>query len=204
MHVNEETLPTKCVLLTGFRGTSSELLVKRAKCSSLVLPNDKLLDSRLLFKELDRKNYDYVLSFGQKPNMKDKVCIETVARGADYCGSTNDCAGKNCGSDMNYCAGTNNRDGTSYFGNTNLGVNTNFEYRSLKAAFESRKIPARISTNAGTSFCNALYWNGLNYIFAEGLRTKMLFVHIPFYKNLSDPECFLEEILAAVEAICGN
>lgn len=172
MHVNKETLPAKCVLLTGFRGTSSELLVKRAKCSSLVLPNDKLLDSRLLLEELDQKNYDYVLSFGQKPNMKDKVCIETVAR------STN--------------------------GNTNLGVNTNFEYGSLKAAFESRKIPVRISTNAGTSFCNALYWNGLNYIFAEGLRTKMFFVHIPFYKNLSDPECFLEEILAAVEAICGN
>lgn len=173
MHVNEETLPKKCVLLTGFRGTSSELLVKRAKCSSLVLPNDKLLDSRLLFEELDRKSYDYVLSFGQKPNMKDKVCIETVA------GSMN--------------------------GNTNLRVNTNFEYEWLKAAFEARKIPVRISNNAGTSFCNALYWNGLNYISDGGLRTKMLFVHIPFYKNLAAPEWFLEQLLGAVEEVsCGN
>lgn len=172
MHVKEETLPMKSVLLTGFRGTSSELLMKRAKCSSLVLPNDKWLDSRLLCGELNRKSYDWILSFGQKPNMKDKLCIETAARGA-------------------------NGDANSY-------VNTNFEYELLKTALEARNIPVRISHNAGTSFCNALYWNGLNYISAEGLRTKMLFVHIPFYKNLSDPECFLEEILAAVEAICGN
>lgn len=154
------------ILLTGFCGTSSELLIKTAKYKSLILSNDKIVDSQMLIQEISRNSsYDKILSFGQKPNIKDKVYLETTAKNAD-----------------------------SY-------INTNFEYGRLKALLETNNIPVQISNNAGTSFCNALYWNGLNYIRHKGLYTELLFLHIPFYKNISNPEVFFERILTAIEDI---
>ena len=44
------------ILLTGFRSTSSELLVKKAKAKSLILPNDKVLDFRKLLAEIGTDN----------------------------------------------------------------------------------------------------------------------------------------------------
>lgn len=41
----------------------------------------------------------------------------------------------------------------------------------------------RISHNAGTSFCNNLYFFGLNYISENRLDTEMFFLHVPFAKN---------------------
>ena len=70
----------KEILLTGFCGTSSELIVNKAACKSPVLPNDKVLDSQILLVQLGRHDYRYIFSFGQKPNIKDKVYIETTAR----------------------------------------------------------------------------------------------------------------------------
>lgn len=57
------------ILLTGFCGTSSELLVKKANHKSLILPNDKILDSQILLEEISLQRYDYILSFGQKSNI---------------------------------------------------------------------------------------------------------------------------------------
>lgn len=151
------------ILLTGFCGTSSEILVKKANYKSLILPNDKIIDSQILLREISLQKYDYVLSFGQKPNIKDKIYFETTARNADNC------------------------------------INTNFEYTKLKSALESNNIPVRISGNAGTSFCNALYWNGLRYIYSECLDTKMIFLHIPFCKNITDSEWFFSRIMTAIE-----
>ena len=68
------------ILLTGFRGTSSELLVKKADYQTMILPNDKVLDSQLLLAELELQHYEYIFSFGQKPNIKDKVYVEAAAR----------------------------------------------------------------------------------------------------------------------------
>lgn len=67
------------ILLTGFCGTSSELLVKMARHKSIILPNNKVADSQLLIEEIGPRNYDYIFSFGQKPRIKDKICLETVA-----------------------------------------------------------------------------------------------------------------------------
>lgn len=66
---------------------------------------------------------------------------------------------------------------------------------------ESENISVQISHNAGTSFCNTLYWNGLNYIFNKCMDTKMIFLHIPFYQNITEPEKFIRTVLTAVEAI---
>ena len=69
------------ILLTAFRGTSSELILKGFnEFPVLVLPNDKVRDSELLIATLSKTHFDYVLSFGQQPNIKDKVHVETTAR----------------------------------------------------------------------------------------------------------------------------
>lgn len=151
------------ILMTGFGGTSSELLVKKASYKSLILPSDKIVDSQLLIEEIRLQKYDYILSFGQKPNIKDKLYIETTAR------------------------------------NMAKRLDTNLEYDKLKKAFEKNKLPVHISDNAGTSFCNALYWNGLNYIYNKGIDARMIFIHIPFCKNIADSEWFFNRILTSVE-----
>lgn len=151
------------ILMTGFGGTSSELLVKKASYKSLILPSNKIVDSGLLIEEIRLRKYDYIISFGQKPNIKDKLYIETTAR------------------------------------NMAKRLDTNLEYDKLIDAFEKNKLPVHISDNAGTSFCNALYWNGLNYIYNKGIDARMIFIHIPFCKNITDSEWFFNRILTSVE-----
>ena len=147
------------ILLTGFRGTSAELLVKRLnEYKVLLLPNDKVKDSELLIGTMSEIMFDYVVSFGQKPNIKDKVCIETTAQ------------------------------------NEGKLLYTDFDCDKLKSMFEQNDIPVKISHNAGTSFCNALYFNGLEFIRENGLDTKMVFIHIPFEKNITDINSFCEGI----------
>lgn len=150
------------ILLTGFRGTSSELLVKSADYQSLILPNDKIVDSQILLEEMERQRYDCIFSFGQKPNIKNKVYFETTAQ----------------------------KEGCR--------IDTNFNYEKLKSALESYNIPVQISGNAGTSFCNMLYWHGLNYIYDNCPDTKMIFLHIPFCKNIANPEIFFRRILEVI------
>lgn len=156
------------VLLTGFSGTSSEMLVQKAGDQPVILPNDKIRDSQIVLEELKRGSYDYLISFGQKPNSKDKIYIETTAREAGH-----------------YC-------------------NTNFDVLKLRQALEKEHITVQISNNAGCSFCNTLYWNVLNYIIQYKLGVKMIFLHIPFYKNISDPRDFFERILAAIGGCTGS
>ncbi len=156
----------KKILITGFCGTSSELLVKKAVGKLLILPNDKVLDSQILLTEVGRHAYKYIFSFGQKPNIKDKVYIETTARNG----------------------------GRSY--------HTDFECDKLREALEAKKITVRISDNAGTSFCNALYWNVLEYFHAQKFEAKIVFLHIPFCKNMTAPEDFCERIRKGIENYC--
>lgn len=157
-----ETDFLKEILLTGFCGTSSELFVKKAGCKSLILPNDRILDSRILLTEVERQDYKYIFSFGQKPNIRDKVYIETVAKCENKC------------------------------------LHTNFAYDNLQVALRKENITVRISDHAGTSFCNTLYWNVLEYIRNRELRVKMIFLHIPFCKNITAPEDFYERIWKGV------
>lgn len=153
-------------LVTGFCGTSSELILNKAVCKSLVLPNDKVLDSQILLAEVDKHDYKYIFSFGQKPNIKDKVYIETTAR------------------------------------NGGRSLHTDFAYDKLQEALEAENIVVRISDNAGTSFCNALYWNVLNYILEREI--KMVFLHVPFCVNMTSPKDFCERIWKGIEMWWAN
>lgn len=156
-------MENKNILLTAFQGTSAELLIQGAKgCATLLLPNDKIKDSEKLIDAISSEKFDYVISFGQRPNIKDKVNIETIAREHESC------------------------------------IYTNFDCDKLKEMFERKGIIAKISTNAGTSFCNQLYWNGLKYIFDNNLKTRMVFVHIPFVKNIADFDRFRKQIFEAI------
>ncbi len=161
----------KSILLTVFRGTSAELLVKDVKdFETLLLPNDKVLDSELLIEMITKSDYDYIIAFGQRPNIKDKVHIETTARDGELC------------------------------------QKTDFEFGLLQQAFIQNDIPAKLSENAGTSFCNRLYWNCLRYL-AENQRNRkarMVFVHIPFEKNISDFGVFKERIIRAITMFLQN
>ena len=148
----------KRILLTAFHGTSAELLIKGAESDLqyrvLCLPNDKMRDAELLIEVLTRETFDYVVSLGQRPNIKDKVHIETRA----------------CKEE--------------------LSITTSFNYEKLKSMLEQAGLPAKLSDNAGTSFCNELYWNGLRYLKESKSATKMVFIHVPFEKNISDIDEF--------------
>ena len=93
-------------------------------------------DSENLINKIIDGTYDYVFSFGQKPNIKNKVNIETTAR------------------------------------NGVTSVETDFDCKRLQKLFESNGVAAKISHNAGTSYCNCLYYNGLSYIHNNNLKTK--------------------------------
>ena len=151
------------VLLTAFRGSSAEQLIKYANgFDTLVLPNDKVKDSEKLINKIIDGTYDYVFSFGQKPNIKNKVYIETTAK------------------------------------NGVISVETDFDCERLQKLFESNGVVAKISRNAGTSYCNSLYFNGLSYIQNSKLKTKMVFVHIPFLKNINDLDSFFVKIIETI------
>ena len=159
----------KNILLTSFRNTSSELLLKGFNdFPVLVLPNDKVRDSELLIATLSETHFDFVLSFGQRPNIKGKVHIETTARDGKVC------------------------------------LDTVFDCERLRLLFEQNGIEAKLSHNAGTSFCNKLYWNGLKYIEEHELETRMVFIHVPFGKNISDIELFNDRIFKTIRIFMQN
>ena len=154
------------VLLTAFRGSSSEQLIKYAKgFDILILPNDKIKDSEKLINKITECTYDYVLGFGQRPNTKNKVHIETTAR------------------------------------DEITSVETDFDCVQLQKIFASNGITAKISHNAGTSYCNCLYYNSLSYLQKNDLYTKMVFIHIPFLKNIDDTDSFFTKIIETISRI---
>ena len=154
------------ILLTGFRNTAAELLLKNAEgYRTLILPNDKIRDSEELRKVLADGKIRYVISVGQRPNIKDKVHIETTARE------------KKC------------------------FLETDFDCEKLMGLFIENGIPAKLSHNAGTSYCNCLYWNGLKYLSETGMDTKMVFVHIPFARNISDYDGFQKRFFKAISGM---
>ena len=166
------------ILLTAFCGSSAELLIKDIKVlkeeknfkdannyKTLFLQNDKIKDSEKLIDIISSESIDYVLSFGQRPNIKDKVHIETTAKDGEYC------------------------------------INTNFDCDKLKVLFEQNSIISKISHNAGTSFCNELYLNGLKYISQNKPDTKMVFIHIPFTKNITDFDSFRRKLFSVIKGI---
>ncbi|MCH5179832.1 MAG: hypothetical protein J1F32_01280 [Erysipelotrichales bacterium] len=155
----------KRVLITAFKGTSAELLVQENNYKTLLLPNNKKKDAEKLITLLQKESYDYIISFGQRPNIKNKIHIETTAK------------------------------------NDNNRINANIDVNYLCELFIKNGIFAKISNNAGTSYCNSIYWNGLTYIADIKLDTKMIFIHIPYIKNIDDINLFRKQIFKVIKLL---
>lgn len=156
----------KNILLTAFQGSSAENLLEGVRdYRTLILPNDKIKDSEKLIALMAGERFDYVIGFGQRPNIRNKIHIETTARDGE------------------------------------VSIDTDFDCEKLKQLLEREGMVTKLSRNAGTSFCNRLYLNGLQYISENELDTEMVFVHIPFMKNISDFDSFRKQIFAVLAAI---
>ncbi|MED9905324.1 MAG: hypothetical protein UFG06_14230 [Lachnospiraceae bacterium] len=156
----------KNILLTAFRNSSAESMIKKTKnYNTLFLPNDKIKDFEMLKNTISNGKYDYVISFGQRPMIKNKVYIEDTAHEGDFM------------------------------------IHTNFNCDVLEKIFLQEGIITKISHNAGTSYCNKLYLNGLKYIFQNDLDIKMVFVHIPYKKNITNFDKFCEKIFDVISYI---
>ena len=153
------------ILLTAFKGTSSEKLIScfSSEFHKLILENHKEKSVEQLVQLLERNNFDYVISFGQKPVIRDKLYIELTGK-------------------IN-----------------NISYKTDFDADSLKELLFHAGFEVHISNNAGTSFCNNIYANGLKYIRDNACKTKMLFIHVPFEKNISDFDDFSERLITAAD-----
>lgn len=66
-------------------------------------------------------------------------------------------------------------------------LETNFDIDELYN-YLSYYYKVTISSNAGNYLCNNIYYYGLKKIYEEKLNTKMIFIHIPKIKNISDIE----------------
>lgn len=56
-----------------------------------------------------------------------------------------------------------------------------------------------ISHNAGTSFCNNLYFFGLDYIAEKHLKTEMFFLHVPFADN-----CNMNDVAGVMDKLINK
>lgn len=156
------------VLLTAFRGTSSEKLVAcfDDEYRKIILENDKNASAPQLVNALENNNINYIFSFGQKPVIMDKIYIELAGRIGD----------------------------TIY--------KTDFDTDRLAALLSLHEFPVRISSNAGTSFCNHIYACGLKHISKNHYDAKMVFIHVPFEKNISDFEDYSRRLIGALNDFC--
>lgn len=148
------------ILLTVFRGTSSEKLISHYLADTLIIENDKKRCAEQIENAVKQGTYDIIFCFGQRPNIKDKVHIETQCQMGDSV------------------------------------LKTAFDCEALCRAFEQNGIASKLSHNAGTSYCNHLYYSGLSA--SENTKAQIVFVHIPFEKNISDFDEFAMKIIKTV------
>ena len=104
----------------------------------------------------------FVICFGQKPLIKNKLCVELLAKEKGEI------------------------------------LTTDFETETLLDEFKKNELKAMKSSSPGNSFCNAVYWNALKYIKQNKLSCKILFIHIPFEKNIDDMAVFRSKVLASI------
>jgi pyrrolidone-carboxylate peptidase len=141
-------LKSEKIKILAFKNTSAEILVKGMDFPVVFLPSDIIKDSEIACAEMEKSSL--IICFGQKPQIKNKICLELVAKKQDKI------------------------------------ISTNFDINSFKKQLELNNIIYMESQNPGTSYCNLVYWNCLNYIKEKNLKCKILFIHVPFLKNIQN------------------
>lgn len=140
------------ILFTAFNGknNSSKILLDRINSENkLYLKNSFITSVNQLEKELQKNEYDLVISFGQAPLDMDTIKIETIGKG-------------------------------------NIEYKTEYNYALLENNLIKNNYIVIVSEDAGTYFCNNIYFNGLKYIKENNLNTKMIFIHIPSIDKISN------------------
>ena len=157
------------ILLTAFKDTSSERLINRfSDHDRLILENHMDRSVEQLINRLNKNTYSLILSFGQRPLIKDKIHFESTAR---------------------------DKNGGEYI--------TDFDIEAALKVCGDIGLYAKRSDNAGTSYCNNIYYWGLSYIKSRSLNTEMCFVHVPYDKNIGDFEDFSDKIKLLINHIQG-
>lgn len=157
------------ILLTAFKDTSSERLINRfSDHDRLILENHRDRSVEQLINRLNENTYGLILSFGQRPLIKDKIHFESTAR---------------------------DKNGVEYI--------TDFDIEAALKICGDIGLSAKRSDNAGTSYCNNIYYWGLSYIKSRSLNTEMCFVHVPYDKNIGDFEDFSDKIKLLINHIQG-
>lgn len=82
--------------------------------------------------------------------------------------------------------------------------NTNFDNNILAEILNVNNFSVRISSCAGTSYCNHIYANGLKYISENQYNAKMVFLHVPFEKNISDMGNYSKTLIRALNDFLNN
>lgn len=74
---------------------------------------------------------------------------------------------------------------------------SHFDFESIKDFFAG-KYPLRFSMNAGTSFCNHLYYYGLKELSSS--EKKMVFIHIPMLQNIDNMDSLVDTLKSYIDS----
>ena len=70
-----------------------------------------------------------------------------------------------------------------YAKDINEKLKTNYNYNELNNYLKNY-YKNKLSENAGNYLCNNIFYNGLKYIYENKLNINMVFLHIPYMKNI--------------------
>lgn len=143
------------ILYTAFKGknnTSKIILDYLNVDKKLYLTNSFITSVKELYSELDRNDYDLIVSLGQYPNSNNSIKLELM--------------------------GENKRDNEQLF--------SNYDYEDFKNYLLKSGYQAYIS-NQSYYLCNNIFYYGLKYIKEKKLKTQMIFIHVPDFKEIDSP-----------------
>lgn len=63
-------------------------------------------------------------------------------------------------------------------------LTSDFPVQELESKLTKNNIAYKISENPGNSFCNFAYFHALQFIKKKNIKTKVIFIHVPYMKNL--------------------
>lgn len=67
-----------------------------------------------------------------------------------------------------------------------LELLSNYDYEPLIRFLEEKNYGMKLSKRPGNYLCNHIFFHGLQYIKENSMKTKMIFIHIPYLKNIVD------------------
>lgn len=74
-------------------------------------------------------------------------------------------------------------------------LKTNFDCNIIKEQLKIFNVKFYLSNNAGTSYCNNVYFKTLEYILNNNLKTKVVFIHLPFRKNFYNVDSLIKAFI---------